>query len=85
MIQVFTTEDRDKLLQKGLLLLGEQQIGDKTAYIFDNNKMNFDLSDVISAVLPSIPSIAISWVNLGAMFERTEITPFAPKAVKAVI
>lgn len=46
MIQVFTAEDRDKLLQKGLLLLGEQQIGDKTAYIFDNNKMNFDLSDV---------------------------------------
>lgn len=47
LIQVFTETDRDKLVQKGFKLICTQNIGDKKAYIFNINNINFEsLSDI---------------------------------------
>lgn len=42
MIQVFSIEDKDKLIKSGFKYVCEQNIGDLKAYLFaDNNKLNF--------------------------------------------
>ena len=46
-IQVFTYEDCLKLIKQGLHYVTEQSLGDgKKAYIFVNDKMKFNNSDV---------------------------------------
>ncbi len=46
-IQVFTLEDKEKLIKNGLHYITEQSLGDgKKVYIFVNDKMKFNNSDV---------------------------------------
>lgn len=46
-IQVFTLEDKEKLIEQGLHYITEQSLGDgKKTYIFVNDKMKFNNSDV---------------------------------------
>ena len=46
-IQVFTLEDCLKLIEQGLHYIAEQSLGDgKKMYIFVNDKMKFNNSDV---------------------------------------
>ena len=47
LIQVFTEIERDKLIQKGFKLICTQDIGNKKAYVFNVNNINFELlSDI---------------------------------------
>ena len=45
-IQVFTLEDKEKLINNGLHYITEQEIGSGKVYIFVNDKMKFNNSDV---------------------------------------
>lgn len=45
-IQVFTLEDKEKLIKNGLHYITEQEIGSEKVYIFVNDKMKFNNSDV---------------------------------------
>lgn len=45
-IQVFTLEDKEKLIKNGLYYITEQEIGSSKVYIFVNDKMKFNNSDV---------------------------------------
>ena len=45
-IQVFTLEDKEKLIKNGLHYITEQEVGSKKVYIFVNDKMKFNNSDV---------------------------------------
>ena len=46
-IQVFTLEDKEKLIEQGLHYITEQSLGDgKKMYIFVNDKMKFNNSNV---------------------------------------
>lgn len=42
LLQVFSEEDKNKLLSKGLRLIHQQQMDDRTVYIFEYNKLNFE-------------------------------------------
>ena len=44
-IQVFSLEDRDKLMLMGYRFLGEQTIGKAQVFLFEYHKMNFDKKD----------------------------------------
>lgn len=47
LIQVFSIEDKNKLLSKGYKFLLEQEMGGMKAYVFEDNKtLNFDLKEV---------------------------------------
>ena len=45
-IQVFTLEDKEKLIKNGLHYITEQEIGSGKVYIFVSDKMKFNNSDV---------------------------------------
>ena len=45
-IQVFTLEDKEKLIKNGLHYITEQEIGSGKVYIFVNDKIKFNNSDV---------------------------------------
>lgn len=45
-IQVFTLEDKEKLIKQGLHFVTEQIHGDNKVYIFVNDKMRFNDSDI---------------------------------------
>ena len=44
-IQVFSLEDRDKLMLMGYRFLGEQTIGKTQVFLFEYHRMNFDKKD----------------------------------------
>lgn len=51
MIQVFSIEDKDKLIKYGFKYVCEQNIGDSKVYLFaDNNKLNFSILGVKARV-----------------------------------
>lgn len=42
MIQVFSIEDKGKLIKNGFKFITEQKLGENTVYVFENNnKLNF--------------------------------------------
>lgn len=42
LVQVFSIEDRDKLISNGYRFITEQKLGDVVAYVFENNnKLKF--------------------------------------------
>lgn len=46
-INVFTEEDRDKLLSNGYNLISEQKLNNSSVYTFEKStRLNFDLSQV---------------------------------------
>lgn len=52
MIQVFSIEDRDKLIANGYKYLGKNNIGDTTTYVFqENGNLKFSLNNVKFAKL----------------------------------
>ena len=41
-IQVFSLEDKEKMIKRGFNFLTTQVIGDKTIYVFEYDKMKYD-------------------------------------------
>ena len=44
-IQVFSLEDRDKLMSMGYRFLGGQTIGDKQVFLFEYHRLSFEEKD----------------------------------------
>ena len=41
-IQVFSLEDKEKMMKRGFNFITTQVIGDKTIYVFEYDKMKYD-------------------------------------------
>lgn len=41
-LQVFTLEDKNNLIEKGFRFICENQLGDITVYSFEQNKLRFE-------------------------------------------
>lgn len=46
LVQVFSIEDRDKLISNGYHFITEQKLGDVVAYVFENNNKKLKFSDL---------------------------------------